>query len=408
MEYDLKERFLPLLVISVILALLTGCGGGGGSATDKFKGDTSGSWTVLIFLNADNDLERFGILNMNQMEKIGSTDQVKIVVQMDRSPGYDSSNGNWTGTRRYLVTKDNDTDTINSTMLEDMGEVDMGDPDVLREFIQWGQQNYPADRYCLVLWNHGSGWRTAAQTKALSRNISFDDTSGTSIQTTDLAYALEAASPRIDCVAFDASLMQMIEVAYEMRNSAEILVGSEESPPGDGYVYDRWLGRLAASPGMNSRQLGQVIADEYVDSYTGKYDVTQSVLVLANVDAVARAADDFAAAVRPHAASNASALRTARTNAQSYAFDYYKDLLDYASLVNQVIPDPAISNAYTRLQSAMSSAVVYERHTGTRVERSHGLSIYMPSPWEYLTRYEDIGFSAEYPNWAELIKAQTQ
>lgn len=363
---------------------------------------------MLVFLNADNDLEPYGILNFNQMEKVGSTDNVKIVVQMDRSPGHDTSNGNWTGTRRYLVTHDTDTSVIHSQLLQDMGEIDMGDPNALRDFIQWGQQNYPSDHYCLVIWNHGSGWRSAKSLGVTSRNVSFDDTSGTSIKTTDLPYSLAAASPQIDLVAFDASLMQMLEVAYEIRNNAVTLVGSEESPPGEGYVYDTWLSKLVASPGMNSRELGTIISQEFIKSYTNQKDVTQSVIDLSKMTDVASAADGLAAAMLPHETSDAAALRTARRQSQAYAFDFYKDLVDYATLVNQLVPDAAISSAKSNLQTAMSSAVVFEAHTGATVDRSHGLSIYVPEPGDYITRYETLAFTKDYPKWAEFIKAQQQ
>jgi len=411
MVQRLKQRWLPLIAVLAALAVLAGCGGGRspGSATGVFKGAGDGDWTVLVYMNADNDLEPYGIINFNQMEQVGSTARVRIIVQFDRSPGYDSSNGNWTGCRRYLVTKDSNPDIINSTLLQDMGEVDMGSPDTLRDFVRWGQQNYPASHYCLVIWNHGSGWRMATRLTTTPRNVSFDDTSGTSIRTVDMPYALAAATRPIDLLAFDASLMQMLEIAYEIRGSAVVLTGSEESPPGEGYPYDRWLARLLASPGMDARELGTAISQEYVGYFAEpghQYSVTQSVVDLANIQPVAQAADDLAKAVIPHASTDADALRAARQNAQAYAFDIYKDLLDYARVVNQLVPDPNISAAYSRLQSALSAAVLFEAHTGASVERGHGLSVYVPAPGDYLTRYENLSFSRDYPNWAAWLKAQ--
>lgn len=355
---------------------------------------------------------------MNQMEKIGSTDRVRIVVQMDRSDGYNSSNGNWTGCRRYYIRKDTiDTEisvsgTLNSTMLEDMGEVDMGNPNVLRDFIRWGQQKYPADHYCLVIWNHGSGWRSAVSNaiKTIPRNVSFDDTSGTSIRTIDMPNALAGSPEPIDLIAMDASLMQMLEIAYELKDSAPLVVASEESPHGDGYPYDQWLGKLVTSPGMSARQLGQTIVDEYINHYSEpghEYPSTESLIDLANIENVAQSADDLAAAILPHVNSDEAALVTARQNSQAYAFEYYKDLIDYAGMVHQLIPDPAITTAYNNLQVALNSAVIFERHTGSEVSRSHGLSIYMPEdPTDYVDSYENLSFTQDYPNWAELIKAQ--
>ena len=116
-------------------------------------------WTYLVYMSADNNLEDEAILNFNQMEEVGSSEDVTIVIQLDRSPDWDETNGDWTGTRRYYVLQDTDTELINSTLVEDMGEVDMGNADNLRDFVVWGVTNYPAERYYLDIWGHGGGWR---------------------------------------------------------------------------------------------------------------------------------------------------------------------------------------------------------------------------------------------------------
>jgi len=399
----LKRVLLVFLAFAAVVIALAGCGGGSSSHSPR-----DGTWTVMVYMNADNDLERFGIENLNQMEKVGSTDKVKIVVQVDRIPGYDSSNGDWTGCRRYLITKDSDTSTIKSQLVQDMGEVDMGDWRTLSSFIQWAQTNYPADHYCLVIWNHGNGWRSRATKPIITRDVSFDDTSGTSIKTADLPYALSAASPKLDIVAFDACYMQMLEVAYEIRSCADIMVGSEGSPPGDGYVYNTWLSDLVADPGMTPAELGTAIAKRYIESYTGIYDVNQSVLDLARIDSVASAANGFAAVVIPHADSSAAELRLARENAQSYDQYDYKDLRDYAAKVANALSDQAVTSAYDALTAAISAAVIYNGHTGSSVVRSYGISIYVPAPYDYQSSYDLLEFSKDYPSWAAWLKAQKQ
>jgi hypothetical protein len=393
-------------VLAIAIIINPGCGSGAGSPprTPVDPTQDTTNWTVLVYMNADNDLERYAIDNLNQMEKIGSTDRVKIVVQVDRHPSYDESNGNWTNTRRYLITKDNNAFIVHSALVQDMGEMDMGDPDTLRDFIHWGQQNYPADHYCLVMWNHGSGWRSPSAKKVLTRDISFDYTDNSSIRITNLQNALSTAQP-IDVVAFDACMMQMLEVAYELRNSARIMVGSEGAPPAEGYIYDRWLSNLIASPGMDARTLGTVIADQYVKSYN---NVEESVIDLTKIADVARAADAFATAIIPCAAKDKHAIRVARTESQSY-YDYdYKDLLDYATLVDQLLPNQTIHTAYTRLRSAISEIMVFEAHTGQQLERSHGLSVYIPESRNYTNQYGSIGFTKDFPNWAAMLQAQRE
>src|SRR6056297_932537 len=121
----------------------------------------SKEWTVMVYLDADNNLESAGIDDINEMEAIGSDENVNIVVQMDRIDGYDSSNGDWTSTRRYYIEKDSNgyDSNIISTMEEDLGEVNMGKEETVKNFIDWSVQNYPADRYFIIFWNHGGGWR---------------------------------------------------------------------------------------------------------------------------------------------------------------------------------------------------------------------------------------------------------
>jgi hypothetical protein len=112
-------------------------------------------WTVLVYLAADNDLAPFGLIDINEMEQIGSTDDVDVVVQFDgskeHSPGAE-------GSCRYHIQKDNDMKTITSPVVEDLGEIDMGNKQTLVEFLNWGMENYPSEKYFLVIWNHGNGW----------------------------------------------------------------------------------------------------------------------------------------------------------------------------------------------------------------------------------------------------------
>lgn len=198
----MKRKLLLLVVL--ILALLPG----------KGLAQNTADWTILYYSAADNDLERFMVGDLMEMHLVGSTDQVNIVVQMDRIDGYDEVNGNFTDTRRYLVDKATgasggdftiqrqalidqlaavdpaklgktqaEWDTalaslkdvsdaeiedivkqmgsppggglapsgINLTELESPGETETGDPQTLIDFATWGISNYPAEKYMLML-----------------------------------------------------------------------------------------------------------------------------------------------------------------------------------------------------------------------------------------------------------------
>jgi hypothetical protein len=104
------------------------------------------------------------------MERVGSTPGiVEILAQVDRSPGNDTSKGNWRGTRRYYVTRGTDPRKIHSRVLADLGPTNTGDPGVLESYIRFGAQRYPARATALVLLNHGSGFYVPPEMQSRER-----------------------------------------------------------------------------------------------------------------------------------------------------------------------------------------------------------------------------------------------
>lgn len=350
----------------------------------------SRKWTILVYMNADNDLEMYGVQDVNEMESVMGDDPlngpVTVAVQMDRSDNWDTSNGNWTDTKRFLITHDDDMYTMasvaNSPVRQEMGEVDMGQPDTLNDFIQWGKQNFPAEHTMVIIWNHGSGWRSRASTAevaAATRGVSFDDKTGTYIKTVELPSALQT-NPPLDILSFDASLMQMLEIAYEIRTSSRYIVGSEESPPGAGYPYHRWLGPLVQNPSMTPVDLSTLMAQETRDYYGLNSDVTHSVLDTGKLAGLANALGKFGEAMGPVSRSYATQLAEARSQAEHYAYyTEYKDLYDYARLVKAKVPNAGVQAAADAVMAAVNDTVIAEYH-GSMHPNSHGVSISVPTP----------------------------
>src|SRR5688572_24777884 len=92
------------------------------------------TWTFLIFLNGNNNLDHYGAFNIKAMEKIGSDDQVNVVVQWASLSARK--------TVRLLVQKSTNPSKVTSPIVEDMGLVDMGDYRSLQDFVAWGVKNY--------------------------------------------------------------------------------------------------------------------------------------------------------------------------------------------------------------------------------------------------------------------------
>jgi len=370
-------------------------------------------WLFMVYLDADNNLESAGIDDLNEMEVAGSTDRVKIVVQMDRAAGYDTSNGNWTGTKRFYVTRDTDTAIISSPVIADLGEVNMGEPATLQSFIEWAIANYPAKHYALVLWNHGSGWKEKPATDAM-QSICFDDQASDQLTMTELRSALNAANATtgkvLDIIGFDACLMEMVEVAYQVMGSAsrpltDIAVGSEETEPGDGWDYAATLTALTTNPAMTPSALATQIVNDYISSYSTSLGITQSAANLGLVDELATAVNSFAQAMI-NASGDWSKIQTARGQAREYYYVYYIDLYHFAQLVNQNVSiSQPVRDAASSVMTVVNNAIIAEGHTAS-LANSHGLSIYYPETvGDYFSDYETSVLFTTDTQWDEFLEA---
>lgn len=332
----------------------------------------TGKWTILVYLNAANDLFQFSTLNVNQMERVAGNPDVRFVLQWKQSRNV-FSQSTFDGTRRYLVQPD-DTEQVRSKLVQDMGTgVDMGRPQTLKDFIAWAKANYPAQRYVMIVWNHGNGWRRGVEGRA----VSYDDETGSSIQIWELDQAF--AGQTFDMLAWDASLMQMMEVAYEVRTRAPLVIGSEESPPGEGYPYDKIFKAFRDTPDADARTLSKAFVDGMlgVPEYESR-KITQSVVDTAKLPALATSLDALATQLIANVPALTVQIPAARDEAQSYSQTstrYFRDIVDLMDKLNaQPGMPPGVQSAATKVRADTLAAIVWEGHNANS-PGSNGLSI---------------------------------
>ena len=348
---------------------------GSASVTGTPPNATQGKWTVLVYMNGANDLQQYSVLNMNQMERVASNPDVRFVVQWKQFPAQ-FTGGTFNGTRRYLAASDF-SNNINSTLLQDMGtSIDMGSTQTLRDFITWGKANFPADHYCLVVWNHGNGWRRSVSNVDLSRAVSYDDETGNSIQIWDLNQAL--GSEHFDLISWDASLMQMLEVAYEIKDNADFIIGSEESPPAEGLPYDLVFAPFRDNPNSTPKNLSKSFVDGMlaVPAYNTK-KITQSVLDTSKLQALAAAVSTLGTELKNNAGSLTAAIQLARNTSQSYSPSsqrVYRDLKDICLKIEANTSIVSVLNATAAVKTAVNDAMVWEGHNANSINSS-GISI---------------------------------
>ena len=402
----MKYKYAIIFVLIILLISLTGC--------FLFPPiNNTAEWTVMVYLDADNNLESAGIDDINEMEMVGSSSDVNIVVQVDRIPysvlaannqGYadDTSNGNWTNTRRYYITQDFDPVQINSQLKSDLGELNMGDPQTLIDFSNWATINYPAKKYLLVIWNHGGGFRSPAYT---TKDIAWDDTSGgDKITMPELEYALSTINTqmgkKIDIVGMDACFMAMTEVAYQIKDYADILVASEENEPGDGWPYDTILGQLVVNLATSPKQLATDIVDKYIFSYPYG-NVTQSAIDLSYMDTLTSQLSNLALDIMDDSLTLKSKYILASVSSQYYGDPDFIDLYDFCNQLLAYSNSLEVKNIALNIQQTLNYAVIKSGYSSGSVSGSKGLSIYFPYI-AYHYYYNYTNFSQD-TLWDEML-----
>ncbi|OQA81548.1 MAG: Clostripain precursor [bacterium ADurb.Bin243] len=447
-------------------------------------------WTILSYLSADNDLEKNALFDINEMEAAGPSSNINYIVQLDRPQfGYNDGVNSWGEAVRIKIHQDSDRVKITSPVVMKLGpNVNSGDPKTLSDFIEWGVKAYPAKRYMLVLWSHGSGWKTipydqisrsldstagrnvknvrnaylaglsnkpghyynslsdnknASFARTLSqpagsakkiktgrgfinfdetdwnRSISYDDSSRSSITLNDLGAAIRRGASNaglnggFDIIWFDACLMDMVEVAFELEGAAKYMVASQEVTPDFGWNHIKMVNAINKYYNVPSREMAKLIVNKFVESYRAAKNspvsrddeneflpVTMSALDLSRVAPAAAAITEFA-----QAASNPvyiPAVKDALQSVQRFDDADYIDFMHFIELLGNKILTSEFADASAALKARLKELVLLSKTNSPNFRNARGVSVYFPMS-EYSGQYDSLKFSAEC-DWKKFIK----
>ncbi len=317
-------------------------------------------------------------------------------------PATSDASTDWTGVRRYLVTADGDKAALSSTLLADMGVVDMGDYKQLVEFGKWAKKNYPARKYMLIVWNHGDGWKTKSFGRPSTfKGISYDDETGNGITTVQLGAAVREMGG-VDIYASDACLMQMAEVAYELKDGAKITVGSEETEPGDGWAYDYFLSRVHAN---KANLTPEVMAAAAVQGYKAFYkekgiSATQSALKTSSMAGFRSVMDQWAALAMKE---DKAMIKEALNASTSFSGVDSRDLIHFMELVHAKAASGALkAKTVTAMNYIYDHVILDNGVTGDNFAKAYGIGVYLPA-YSYETPYGNLAWSKE-GQWDEFMQ----
>jgi hypothetical protein len=378
---------LKALAIAAIALLLTACGSESPTGTDD---PTVRNWTLMLYDDADfpgyDPFDHFRL-------KTCSGEHVNVLVLQDSLGG---------GAKLVRVKHDHSL-----KVLEEMGEINMGDPDVLVGFLTYAKENYPARGYVLSVYDHGGGWRGSC----------WDATSGNDNLTMDeMARALKSAGG-VDIIMFSAPcLMGSLESVYELRDCVDYYIAAEDL---SGYCW--WVHAMGDicmaldddGPPDTEGVVGEVIQAIWRYRYgscsnSSEEEVQMAAIRARRIGPLVEAIDSLSVAYLNDMTRFRYHMELALDSVEVMSYEY-ADVYDMACWLRRFAYKPEIRGALDLVKAAALDAVFAECH-GEYTFDQHGLSLYLPlTRWTtYDTLYgsDDIALDlARDTHWDELLRA---
>lgn len=303
-------------------------------------------WTVLVWSASDNDMYAYQVGDLDDMEK-GVVDRVHLAAQIDHKPAG--------GPVERLEIRSDQQPGLHSPQAGAAPQRPMNDPQALADFIQWGVKEYPSEKVWLVISGHGDAWHGACETGEQAVYMGLPQLQDA------LATARAATGKKLDVLSFDCCYMGSVEAAYQLRDEARYMVGSQEEVGYTGMPYEQVLPQV---PSLSPEELAKKLV-EAGSALPVEYR-TLAAFDLEKVSRVAEAVKGLGEAV----AASQVPLQPARDAAQEMYG--YRDLHDLADKLAQA--DPALAPAASKVQAAISQTVIAEGHADN-YPGAHGLQI---------------------------------
>ncbi|BDS11337.1 clostripain-related cysteine peptidase [Aureispira anguillae] len=354
-------------------------------------------WCFLTYIAGDNNLSNAGLKDIIEMCEEGASSDIYIGVEID-------TYGEHTGSIRYEIPEADWSGMAYRKVIERLQERDSGSPKTIKSFLKWGFNRYRAEDYVVVIWSHGSGFR------AKRKNIAYDDF-GSSLNMSEIEWAIRksgiAKDEKIKILGFDACLMSMLEIAYHFKDQVEIIVGSQQTEPADGWPYNKVIHEIKEAQCAHS--LAKSIVHSYIKSYknTGIQNLTQSAIDTQKVDRAFHALDALSKLLIKHINDIRGQLIVIRYTIQYFDMADYVDAIHFAELIAEQIMIPEIQTAALTFMEQTQKCIIANKTKGFQLENANGLSLWFPgdAPLYFNNRaeYTALKFAKTYPNWVQFL-----
>ena len=319
--------------------------------------------------------------NIAEMERgVTSSPNVKVLLE--------------TGGGNGLVSVDNSNTTVDFRnvqrhqilnhkiqTLEHLGPQDMGHSKTLSDFIVWGMSQFPAKKYALIFWDHGSG------INGFGRDVIFHDTLNLDKLQKALLDANQITRKSFEIIGFDACLMASIEVANKIMPFGKYMVASEGIIPAAGWDYSAVLSNLTTYPNQDGISAGRTIADSFAKQFTNPIDMKSVTISVVSLEKIAQAINDInnlsnhlltIVSDAPSSLLMANAAdSTLNLGSNDLSGERCCEVDLFGLLFHIKEKFPVLRYLIDRTQKSMKDAVLYNVR-GDSKPNATGLSIYMP------------------------------
>ncbi|MBQ7782044.1 MAG: zinc-ribbon domain-containing protein [Lachnospiraceae bacterium] len=271
--------------------------------------------------------------------------------------------------------------------LDTLGEMSMLTVDALSDFIEFAAEGYPAEKYSLVLWDHGGG---VPISYGCDDMFPYDQ-----LYDYQIGEALAQAGVSFECVIFTACNMCTLEVAMSIKDYAKYMVAAEStmlgnSQEGSGVDYDVWLNYLGTED-VTLLESYELLVTSYMDTLDSMGAAGSiSLIDLRKIQDVYDAYVAYIASVHEDILNGGyEEYALARGNCGLYEYTESVDIITLATTYP--------TDASTELMNATVNAVCY---TESDYAFGHGLAAYNPSEYIHYYGYarenmEELGYGTD-------------
>lgn len=360
--------------------------------------DNEKSKTIMIYM-VGSDLESESGIATSDLNGIIPSE---INLKKTNILLYTGGTSEW---KNFISNEENAIYILESTGFKKIQTYDkenMGSPETLSTFLNYGYNNYKTDIYDLILYDHGG---------ALNGAI-YDDFTNDNLSLSDFSIALESSSfnkkNKLDVVLFRTCLNGTIEVANVFKDYANYLVSSEEVSYGsNGYSV---LSFLNETQNVAGAEYGKKFIDHYdnlmkeIDRF-GFKNITYSVTDLSKIDDINKELDNFIDGIVLE--NNYQNILKVRADLLQYAIAEtgVYDTVDLYSLVSNLGEYSTYDNK--KLLNLIDESIVF--NYSSDLDSSHGLAIYFPYNGEdiyqkyFLKIYNDLNYCDSYKEFINEI-----